>query len=87
MYRTTESKRAHCPMCDANALTEPTKVDTYDGNARVVFANHSGGEHRVEMSRGRVCLSCGYVALFLGKKQLEELNRELAELVVVRDPT
>lgn len=87
MYRTNEATRARCPRCDANALTAPTKLETGEGNARLVFSYTSGGHYEVLLNRGRVCLSCGHVELSVGQKGLEELNRELADLVVVPDLT
>jgi len=54
MYRTTEGKRARCPMCGADALTAPTRFDSGEGTARLVFAYTSGGEHSVPLDRARV---------------------------------
>ena len=76
-----------CPTCSGTNITPATQIKMQSSNVglHVVFQTAeeswaSTGQEGFPVKRGRVCLDCGYVLLFMSDRALGELRQKAAAL-------
>jgi hypothetical protein len=71
----------HCPVCGGPHVTPATQVKQMnaDTGLHAVFEDGDSTAGFAVM-RGRACLDCGHVMLFLSDKQLGELRQKITGL-------
>lgn len=76
-----------CPSCSGPNLSPPTFFKTQSSNRsnELLYQGAESswvdtGKKAYAVDRGRACLDCGYVSVFLGATALASLRAELATL-------
>lgn len=67
-----------CPVCRSQELSPETDYASFDNHARFRGLGGDGFMGRKDLTlgaaRARVCLDCGYLLLFVGDAQREQLR-------------